>query len=542
MMLNDARIVRSPFPDISIPDNISFHNYIYRRFKQYGDRTAIVDGLTGRAYSFRQLDSLTNNIASALIRRGLQKGDVVCLFLPNLPEYPLALFGSLVAGGTVTTANPVYNERELTHQLKDANAKFVVTTSQFADLAGEAARRSGTVDEIFVIGNSRSDVPAGCTGFGELMNDDGTALPSSLTILPKKDVAVLPYSSGTTGLSKGVMLSHYNLVSNVCQVASSTLLLKARTEDKVALAVLPFFHIYGLASILSRDLEQGTKIVTLPKFEPEHFLKQLEVNAIARALIAPPVVLFMAKHPMIDNYDLSSLTDILSGAAPLSGEITEALRNRLGIEVIRQGYGLTETSPVTHLSPIEGWKPGSIGFPLPNTECKVVDIESGSRAVGVNETGQLCVRGPQVMMGYLNNPTATRDCIDEDNWFHTGDIGHYDSDFHFYVTDRLKELIKVKGFQVAPAELEALLIEHADITDAAVIGVPDERAGEVPRAFVVPREGSDLSTESVVNYVKSQVAGYKELKGGVQFIDVIPKSASGKILRRVLRDEEKHEK
>lgn len=370
-----SAIVRSPLPDISIPDAVFFHSYVYRRFQQYGDRTAIADGLSGRSYSFKQLDNVTNNVASALARRGFQKGDVLCLFLPNIPEYPLAFFGSLAAGGTASTANPSYTDRELAFQLKDARSKFLVTIPQLADLAKQAAQHSEVVEEIFVVDPSPSDVPAGCTGFSELMKDDQTALPSQLTLSPKDSVAVLPYSSGTTGLPKGVMLSHYNLVANVCQIVSDPLLLKARPEDGTSLAVLPFFHIYGMVVILARDLEQGTKVVTMPKFEPELFLKLLETNRVARSLLVPPIMLFMAKHPMIEKYDLSSITDVFSGAAPLSGEITEAMRKRLGIDTVRQGYGLTETGPVTHLSPIEGWKSGSIGIPVPNTECKVGKLE-----------------------------------------------------------------------------------------------------------------------------------------------------------------------
>ena len=364
-------IVRSPLQDVWIPHATSFHNYVYRNFQEFGDRTAIEDGLSGRSYSFRQLENLTKRVASGLVRRGFQKGDVVCLHLPNLPEYPLAFFGTLAGGGTATTANPAYTSRELAFQLKDCGAKFLVTMPESADLAKEAAQNSGTVQEVFVIDLKPSDVSAGCTRFSELMKDDGSSLPSSSpTPSTKTDLAALPYSSGTTGLPKGVMLSHYNLVANACQVTLSGLL-KSRPEDKTTLAVIPFFHIYGMVVILARDLEQGTKIVTMPKFEPEQFLKLLETHAITRGLLVPPIMLFMAKHPMVDEYNLSSLTDIFSGAAPLSGEIIEAIKKRLGITQVRQGYGLTETSPVTHLSPEGDFKPGSVGVPIPNTECKV---------------------------------------------------------------------------------------------------------------------------------------------------------------------------
>jgi acyl-CoA synthetase (AMP-forming)/AMP-acid ligase II len=279
----------------------------------------------------------------------------------------------MAGGGTASTANPAYTSRELAFQLKDCGAKFLVTTPESVDLAKEVAQDSGSLEEIFVIDVKQSDVPSGCTGFSQLMKDDGSALPSlQSTLFTKTDLAALPYSSGTTGLPKGVMLSHYNLLSNICQVTLPGLL-KSRPEDKTSLAILPFFHAYGLAVILARDLEQGTKIVTMPKFEPEQYLKLLETHEVTRGFLVPPVMLFLAKHPMVDDYKLSSLTDLFSGAAPLSGEVTESIKKRLGITQVRQGYGLTETSPVTHLLPENVFKPGSVGIPVPNTECKVSD-------------------------------------------------------------------------------------------------------------------------------------------------------------------------
>jgi acyl-CoA synthetase (AMP-forming)/AMP-acid ligase II len=300
------------------------------------------------------------------------------------------------------------------------------------------------------------------------------------------------------------------------------------TERDVVVGVLPFFHIYGMTVIMNLALRYGATIVTMPRFDLEQFLRLHQDHGATRSYVVPPIALALAKHPLVDQFDLSTLDTVMSGAAPLSAELTEAAARRLGCTVM-QGYGLTETSPVTHISPRERNKPGTVGVLTPNTEAKVIDLDSGDE-VPTGERGELCVRGPQVMTGYLNNPEATAAMIDQDGWLHTGDIAVVDDEGYFSIVDRVKELIKYKGFQVAPAELEALLLEHPQITDAAVIGRPDEEAGEIPVAYVVA-EG--LEVDMVMQYVSDRVAPHKRVRV-VRFIDKIPKSASGKILRREL--------
>jgi len=360
----------------------------------------------------------------------------------------------------------------------------------------------------------------------------GTAAPApDISFEPGTDIAALPYSSGTTGLPKGVMLTHRNLVANLVQTA----VLHAIEETDRIILVLPLFHIYGLQVVLNLGLCAGATLVTMPRFELEAFLGLIQQQRITRAFVVPPIVLALARQQLVDQYDISSVTAMMSGAAPLDAELETACASRVGCRMV-QGYGLTEASPVTHANPAEPGKtkPGTVGLLLPNTECQIVDPAGGGE-VARGEDGELWIRGPQVMRGYLNNPEATAAMLDQEGWLHTGDIGHADQDGYFTIVDRLKELIKYKGFQVAPAELEAVLRSHPAVADAAVIPLADDECGEVPKAFVVLR--GQASPADLMAYVGERVAPYKKIRA-VELIDAIPKSPSGKILRRVLRERE----
>jgi acyl-CoA synthetase (AMP-forming)/AMP-acid ligase II len=325
------------------------------------------------------------------------------------------------------------------------------------------------------------------------------------------------------------MLTHRNLIANIAQTVTPAHI----REDEKFIAVLPFFHIYGMQVLMNTGLRAGATIITMPRFDLEQFLQLHQDYRITRSFVAPPIVVALAKHPLVDQYDLSALEQVFSGAAPLSAELALEAGARLGCEVV-QGYGMTELSPVSQLTPPGQFKPGSVGVTAPNTELRIVDPSTGED-LGLDADGEMWVRGPQVMKGYLNNPEATAATLDADGWLHTGDIGHVDADGHVFVVDRLKELIKYKGFQVPPAELEALLLTHPAVADAAVIGRPDAEAGEVPVAFVVLKPGQTVSADEIKSFVADQVAHYKRL-GDVRFVEAVPKSASGKILRRLLRD------
>ncbi len=521
-------IFRSPYPDVVIPET-TVTEYVLRGAEQFAEKTALIDGPTGATTSYGELATTIRRAAGGLAARGFGKGDVLGIYSPNTVQYPVAFHGAAHAGGIVTTVNPHYTAAELASQLSDSRARFLVTTDACLEKASEAAKQAGGIEEIFTF-----DDASGATPFSVLT--DGAELEEGPEIDPGTDLVALPYSSGTTGGPKGVMLSHRNLVANMVQLDGAESLSRGLTEDDTVLAILPFFHIYGLLVIMNWALSNGARIVVLPRFELETFLGALQEHRVTYLHLVPPILLALAKHPIVDQYDLSSLDAINSGAAPMAEGLALAVEERLGC-VVGQGYGLTETSPVTHHGPNQrrGQCPhASIGPSLPNTETQIIDVDSGA-ALGPGERGEVWIRGPQVMLGYLNRPDATAETLDEDGWLHTGDIGYVDENGYCYIVDRLKELIKYKGFQVAPAELEALLLTHPQIKDVAVVRSPDPEAGEVPKAFVVA--DGELSAEDVMSFVAERVSSHKKIRR-VEFVDEIPKSAAGKILRRVLVERE----
>ncbi len=513
-------IHESPLPAVEIPD-VALSTLVLRHAIDLADKPALIDGPTGRTLTYAELDGGARRLASGLAAKGFGPGSVLAIMAPNIPEYAVVFHGVALAGGTITTINPTYTDHEVRHQLEDAGATILVTVPMFLDVA-RAAAEGTAVEEIFLLGGDEPGAPALTSIFGEPTFEQ---VPVRLD-----DIVVLPYSSGTTGLSKGVMLTHQNLVANVVQTMDAA---KIGSED-VIIAVLPFFHIYGMQVLMNTGLTAGATIITMPRFDLEQFLQLHQTHQITRSFVAPPIVVALAKHPLVDQYDLSSVDQIFSGAAPLSAELADECGSRLGCEVV-QGYGMTELSPVSHLTPLGNVKPGSVGVTAPNTQTMIVDPATGE-ALGIDQDGEIWVRGPQVMKGYLNNEDATAATIDADGWLHTGDIGHIDADGHMFVVDRLKELIKYKGFQVPPAELEALLLTHPKVADAAVIGLPDEEAGEIPVGYVVLKADQELSEADLQAFVADQVASYKQVRV-VHFVDEIPKSPSGKILRRVLRDQ-----
>jgi acyl-CoA synthetase (AMP-forming)/AMP-acid ligase II len=496
-------ILRSPYPDLEFPDT-PLTPFVLERAGELADKPALIDGPSGRTLTYSQFADAVKRFAGGLKDQGFEEGECCALFMPNCPEYGVAFHGTAWAGGVVTTINPVYGVDEVCFQLKDSNAKYLVTVEQSLETASKAAETAG-IEHVFVVGK---DMP------------DGDPLEQPVERGPE-DLVALPYSSGTTGLPKGVMLTNHNLVANILQTIDA----QKPTEDDTVIGVLPFFHIYGMQVIMNCILRVGGTIVTMPRFDLEQFLGLIQEHKVTRAYVVPPIALALARHPAVDNFDTSSLNFVMSGAAPLGAELEDECRTRLGGPVVLQGYGMTETSPVTHSIPLDPdkAKPGTIGPALANTECRIVVLEE-DRDAEPGERGELWMRGPQIMAGYLNNEEATKNTIDKDGWLH-----------NFAIVDRVKELIKYKGFQVAPAELEGLLVQHPCVADAAVIPVADEEAGEIPKAFIVLR--GEASEDDIKDFVKSKVATYKQVRA-VEFVDEIPKSPSGKILRRVLRDRE----
>ncbi|WP_033436594.1 4-coumarate--CoA ligase family protein [Saccharothrix sp. NRRL B-16314] len=517
-------VFRSPFPDVAVPD-VSLHELLFADLGDRADRVALVDGTSGASLTYRQLAGAVDRLAAALAAKGIGKGDVVGILSPNTPYYAVVFHGILRAGATATTINALYTADEVAHQLADAGAKMLFTVSVLLPNAAPGAEKAGVADVVVL------DQADGYPNLSSLLANDAPV--PAVSIDPAEDVAVLPYSSGTTGRAKGVMLTHRNLVANIVQCGP---LLAVGPETKI-LAVLPFFHIYGMQVLMNCGLNAGATVVTLPKFDLPEFLRVIQDHRTDRVYIAPPVAVALAKHPLVDQYDLSGIGTVFSGAAPLDEDLAAAVAKRLGCRV-SQGYGMTEMSPVSHAIPDsrDDIPVGTVGVIAPNMECRFVDPATGED-VGVGERGELLCRGPNVMKGYLNNPDATAVTLDDDGWLHTGDVAVIDAGGLVSIVDRVKELIKYKGYQVPPAELEALLLTHPDIADAAVVGVRDEEGEEVPKAFVVLQQNASLDAAGVMEFVASQVAPHKKVRV-VEFIEAIPKSASGKILRKDLRARE----
>ena len=516
-------IFRAPEGSVTIPE-IGLTPFLLDRVPGREDRAALIDGPTGRTLTYGAWAAGVRRVAAGLASRGFAKGDVFGIYSPNLPEYAVIFHAVSLIGGVNTTINPLYTPAEAAQQLRDCGAKYLITVPPCAEKSLQAVRDT-TVQEVFCFG----DAP-GTTPFSALLAADGE--PPDVPLNPREDLVALPYSSGTTGLPKGVMLTHYNLVANLLQACG----ILSQGDDDTILGVLPFFHIYGMTVIMNLGLYHGVTIVTMPRFDLEQCLAICEKYRVTFANVVPPIVLAFAKHPLVDRFDLSRLRILFSGAAPLGESLAQAASARLKCLVI-QGYGLTETSPVSHGKRLNNAdrKLASIGPPAPGTECKIVDTVTGAE-LGPMQQGEICIRGPQVMKGYLNRPDATRAMIDADGWLHSGDIGYADADGDFFVVDRLKELIKYKGLQIAPAELEATLLTHPSVADAAVIPMADDEAGEVPKGFVVLK--GEATPDQIMSFVAERVAPYKKLRA-LQIVDQIPKSPSGKILRRVLVDRER---
>jgi acyl-CoA synthetase (AMP-forming)/AMP-acid ligase II len=507
---------RSPFTDVNIPD-VSYPEFALARADELGARPAFVDAPSGRQITHGQLADSVRRVAAALAQRGLDKGDVFAIYLPNLPEYAVALYAVTSIGGVVTPISPMYTAAELQRQLRDARASYLLTLPQLLETVRDALPATG-VREVFVLGSA-----PGATPLSALLAHEPK--PPEVEIDPSRDLALLPYSSGTTGLPKGVMLTHRNLVANALQIANGPIDWR---EGEIAAAVPPMFHAYGVAMYFGALMRYGSTIVSMPRFDFEQFLQVIERYKATFAPVVPPVALALAQHPVVDKYDLKSLRTVASGAAPLAEAVALAVERRLGAPM-QQGFGMTELSGATHIQAQEDPK-ASVGRALPLVEWRIADPATGA-TLPLHEHGEILIRGPNVMQGYLNRPDETRTVLEPDGWLHTGDLGYADAAGRCFIVDRLKELIKYKGYQVAPVELEGLLLSHPQVADACVVPRADAEAGEVPKAFVVAR--GSVSAEALIDFVASSVAPYKRIRT-VEFIDTLPRSPAGKLLRRVL--------
>ncbi|KAM3960254.1 uncharacterized protein ACR2FA_005730 [Aphomia sociella] len=531
------RIVKSPYNEMKIP-TCTLNEYIWENLDKWPERTLSVCSATGRGYTYEQAFKLSNAFAANLRTKfKIGDGDVVSVMLPNIPDFPLIALGILEAGGVISTINPIYTAHEVQRQLLMSNAKIVVTLPEIMGVVKEAFKIAKINLPIVVIKTKDDPAPEGAILFNDLSEDihvDKSCLKKVRR--SANDVCFLPYSSGTTGLPKGVELSHRNIVANCMQICEMNI--RSHTEttpthQDAIMAVLPFFHIYGATVIMFHKMSIGAKIVTMTKLQPDHFIQSLEKYKTNVLYIAPPLGLLMAAHPAGSKKTYQYLETVINGAAPFAASDAERLLDKIQHKIdFRQGYGLTETSPVVCM-PARGNEDFSIvGNPIPNTEVKVVD--SNYNSLGSNENGELLVRGPQVMRGYKDNPQANVEAFTEDGWFRTGDSAIINENGEITIADRIKELIKVKGFQVPPAELEGVLREHPLVCDAAVIGVPHPMSGESPKAFVVLKPGKTVKPEDIREFVNERVAPFKKIED-IVFLDSIPKSLAGKILRKDLK-------
>ncbi|KAG8388182.1 hypothetical protein BUALT_Bualt02G0099200 [Buddleja alternifolia] len=530
-------IFRSKLPDIYIPKHLPLHSYCFENISKFSTRPCLINGATNRVYTYAEVELTSRKVATGLSKLGIHQTDPIMLLLPNSPEFVFAFLGASYIGAMSTMANPYFTPTEVIKQAKASNAKIIITQACHVEKVRDYASENGV--KVVCI----DAPPPDCVSFEEIASADENDMPA-VKINPD-DAVALPYSSGTTGLPKGVMLTHKGLVTSVAQqVDGENPNLYIHCED-VMLCVLPLFHIYSLNSVLLCGLRVGSAILIMQKFDIVPFLELIQKYKVTIGPFVPPIVLAIVKSPVVDKYDLSSVRTVMSGAAPLGKEVEDAVRiNFIGFNNEDyftpkiKGYGMTEAGPVLAMCLAFAKEPmaiksGACGTVVRNAEMKIVDTETGA-SLGRNQAGEICIRGDQIMKGYLNDPEATERTIDKEGWLHTGDIGFIDADDELFIVDRLKEIIKYKGFQVAPAEIEALLLNHPYISDAAVVSMKDEQAGEVPVAFVVTSNGSTITEDEIKQFVSKQVIFYKRINR-VFFVEAIPKSPSGKILRKDLR-------
>ncbi|KFY38639.1 hypothetical protein V494_04270 [Pseudogymnoascus sp. VKM F-4513 (FW-928)] len=558
-------VLTSPYPDLEIP-NVDIFTFLFRRKDQkFPDSHPIyVDGLTDRAYNFGEVRELAEDFGKGLRSKyDWQKGDVLAISSLSDIDMPPIIFGALWAGGTVSTANPGYTVSELSHQLRDCGAKCVVTHYSNIEAVKKACSAVGIAEDRIIILGDQKDATGKLKHWKNVRNISGATRYSARKVDPKNNTALLVYSSGTTGKPKGVKLSHCNIISNILQLqagegfnltwdGSKTTRDIPKPEagrggDKV-LACVPFFHIYGLTNLVHGAAYKAITTVVLPRFEVEKWCQLVQKHRITYSYVVPPIVLHMAKHPSFSSYDLSSIRMVQSGAAPLTRELINQVYARLGIR-IKQGYGLSETSPTIYSGAWDGWDVdiGTCGVLLPNQQVKICEPVDSSRdhdptatprELQPGEEGELHVKGPNVFLGYHNNAKATAECLSSDGWFRTGDVGRVNEQGNLFITDRVKELIKYKGFQVAPAELEGLLVDFPGVMDCAVVGIYNkDLATEVPRAYIVTEDPSKpVDIDELQKWFSGRVASHKKLRGGIELIEQIPKNASGKILRKILKE------
>ncbi|XP_046443350.1 probable 4-coumarate--CoA ligase 1 [Daphnia pulex] len=534
----ENNIVTSPYGECEFHD-MTMVQKVFESASRWPNKIAMECGITGRKYTYEMMRQLIRRFGSALTRMGYKKDEVFGIISPNIPEFPIVLYGASGAGMPVSLVNPTFTAEEMARQLSAVGATALFGVAPMAETLKQVAGLCPAIRHVILLGPPQE----GAVCFQQMVQDSGDLFNETPDINVKEDVFLLPHSSGTSGLPKSVMLTHFNMTSNVMQFlqpGGTNHQFATTNYQDTYVCLLPFFHTYGITIILNTGIQTGAKLVTLPQFDVQSYFKAIDDHKPTAMHIVPPLASLLIQYPGLKLESFSRAHTVFCGAAPLSAQTTVEMLERLNVPNLsfQEGYGLSETSPGIMMSPLGNVKLGSCGSPIPWTRAKIVDHEIGDHALGPYQQGELYVAGPQVMKGYLNNPKATEEMIDEEGWLRTGDVAYYDEGGNFYIVDRLKELIKVKGFQVAPAELEDILASHPAVAEAAVIGIPDEQAGELPRAYVVKKPGMESVSDAEIRaFVDSKVSSHKQIKGGIEFRSAIPKNNMGKILRRILRDQ-----
>jgi long-chain acyl-CoA synthetase len=490
--------------------------------EKYPDKVAF--SFQSEGLTYRELDESTGKLANGLSKLGIKKGDRVLLMLPNSLEFIIGYYGILKVGGTVVPTNPLYKVTELTHQLSDSRASCVITNKAGCAIVAEIEEQ--VRPRIIILADS-VDEP-GVLSLQEILKTHAADEPE-IHLNPQEDLAAIVYTGGTIGLPKGVMLTHYNLVTNAIQNA----VWMNWSNEEIIMGVLPFYHSWGACTCLNSASYCGARVVILPRFNAEELLKTIETERATVLYSAVSLFTMLVNGPMLEKYDISSLKHVKAGAMPIPSNIKKKWDRITGVPMIL-GYGLSEASPETHDCPPNRIKVGTVGIPIIDTDAKIMDADTGLVELEPGEVGELAIRGPQVMIGYLNRPEDDKEAL-RDGWLYTGDLAFMDKEGYFHIVDRKKEIIKYKGYTIAPAEIEAVLYKHPAIKECVVVGKPDEVFGEIPKAFVVLRDGHNITDTELIEFCVQRISPYKIIRE-VEFTDQIPKTNVGKILRRLLRE------
>jgi len=537
------------------------HELLENAAQKHPDHPAI--HYMGKNITYQELDETTDHFATALTKLGVKQGDRVAIYLPNIPQYIIAFYATSKIGAINTAVSPMYRERELEHQINDSGAQTLI----YLDLLHPVVQKirdktklknliTATIGEYLpsakrIIGGLIGKVPkhkippdAGVHQFKPLL-ESVLPEPPDVTIDPKEDLVALQYTGGTTGTPKGAMLTHYNLVTNAVACAYWLYGKDAPTTETqdVFLTAIPLFHIYGMTTAMNAPIYMAGTMVILPRPDPLDVLKAIQNQKVTVYSGVPTLYSQLIDHPDIKKYNLRTVRFCISGSSPLPPEVQKQFMELSG-GVLVEGYGLTESSPVTHANPLDKTlktvKIGSIGLPWPDTDAKIVDTQTGTKELTTGQEGEMIIKGPQIMKGYWNLPDETKDVLRE-GWLYTGDIAKMDQEGYFFITDRKKDLIKYKGHSVYPREIEDVLYEHPSVKLCAVVGKPDKTAGELPKAFIVLKDGATATEEDIKKYVNAKVASYKAIRE-VEIRKELPLTPVGKVLRRALRDEEQAKK